>query len=53
MDETDPVADWIRRWSAGDPQAAEQLFNHYARRLTRVAEQHLSNRIAAREGGED
>jgi RNA polymerase sigma factor (sigma-70 family) len=53
VDETDPVADWIRRWSAGDPQAAELLFTRYAARLTHVAEQHLSRRVAAREGGED
>ena len=53
MDETDPVADWIRRWSAGDPRAAEQLFARYGERLTQVAEQHLSRKLAAREGGED
>jgi RNA polymerase sigma factor (sigma-70 family) len=53
VDETDPVADWMRRWNAGDQQAAELLFSRYAARLTRVAEQHLSRRIAAREGGED
>jgi RNA polymerase sigma factor (sigma-70 family) len=53
MDETDPVADWIRRWSAGDQQAAELLFARYAARLTQIAEQHLSRKIAAREGGED
>jgi RNA polymerase sigma factor (sigma-70 family) len=53
VDESDPVADWIRRWSAGDSQAAELLFCRYAARLTQVAEQHLSRKIAAREGGED
>src|SRR5262245_5479571 len=53
VDETDPVADWIRRWGAGDTRAAEQLFDRYARRLTHVAEQHLSRKLAAREGGED
>jgi RNA polymerase sigma factor (sigma-70 family) len=53
MDETDPVAEWIRRWSAGDRQAAEPLFARYADRLTHVAEQHLSRKLAAREGGED
>jgi RNA polymerase sigma factor (sigma-70 family) len=53
VDETDPVADWIRRWSAGDPLAAELLFARYAAQLTRVAEQHLSRKVAAREGGED
>jgi RNA polymerase sigma factor (sigma-70 family) len=53
MDESDPVADWIRRWSAGDAQAAEALFARYAARLTHVAEQHLSRQLAGREGGED
>src|SRR5262249_43862438 len=53
MDETDPVADWIRRWGAGDQQAAELLFARYAARLTQVAEKHLSRKVAAREGGED
>jgi RNA polymerase sigma-70 factor (ECF subfamily) len=53
MDETDPVADWILRWSTGDPQAAELLFARYAARLTQVAEQHLSRKVAAREDGED
>src|SRR5262249_3144310 len=53
MDETDPVADWMRRWNTGDPQAAELLFARYAARLTQVAEQHLSRKLAAREGGED
>jgi RNA polymerase sigma factor (sigma-70 family) len=53
MDETDPVADWIRRWGAGDQQAAELLFARYAARLTLIAEQHLSRKVAAREGGED
>jgi RNA polymerase sigma factor (sigma-70 family) len=53
MDETDPVADWIRRWCAGDQQAAELLFERYAARLTHVAEQHLSRKVAARESGDD
>jgi RNA polymerase sigma factor (sigma-70 family) len=53
MDETDPVADWMRRWGAGDPRAAELLFARYGERLTQVAEQHLSRKLAAREGGED
>jgi RNA polymerase sigma factor (sigma-70 family) len=53
MDETDPVANWIRRWCAGDQRGAELLFERYAARLTQVAEQHLSHKVAAREGGED
>jgi RNA polymerase sigma factor (sigma-70 family) len=53
MDETDPVADWMRRWGSGDPEAAELLFARYGARLTQVAEQHLSRKLAAREGSED
>jgi RNA polymerase sigma factor (sigma-70 family) len=53
MDETDPVADWLRRWCAGDQRGAELLFARYGARLTHVAEQHLSRKVAAREGGED
>jgi RNA polymerase sigma factor (sigma-70 family) len=53
MDETDPVTDWLRRWCAGDEQGAELLFARYAARLTHIAEQHLSRKVAAREGGED
>ena len=53
VDETDPVADWMRRWGSGDPQAAELLFARFGERLTHVAEQHLSRKLAAREGGED
>jgi RNA polymerase sigma factor (sigma-70 family) len=53
MEDSDPVADWIRRCNAADSHAAELLFARYASRLTQIAEQHLSRRIAAREGGED
>lgn len=34
-------------------EAAEELFVRYAERLTRLAEQHLSRRLAARVAGED
>jgi DNA-directed RNA polymerase specialized sigma24 family protein len=37
----------------GDPQAAEAIFDKYAARLTRLAEQHLSRRLTGRVGGED
>jgi RNA polymerase sigma factor (sigma-70 family) len=53
MDKTDSVAIWIQRWGTGDPRAAELLFARYGDRLTQVAEQHLSRKLAAREGGED
>jgi RNA polymerase sigma factor (sigma-70 family) len=37
----------------GAVEAAEELFVRYAERLTRLAEQHLSRRLAARVDGED
>jgi RNA polymerase sigma-70 factor, ECF subfamily len=48
-----PTAELLQRLQAGDPQAAEQLFARYARRLTRLAEQHLSRKLAGRLDGED
>jgi RNA polymerase sigma-70 factor (ECF subfamily) len=51
--DADPVADLIRRLHEGDPKGADELFAHYARRLTRVAEQHLSRKLAGRLDGED
>lgn len=53
MGETDPVAEWVRRWRAGDERAAEQLLARYGERLIRVAEQHLSHKLAGRLDGED
>lgn len=53
MDESSPMADLIERLRAGDPQAAEQLFQRYAQRLTHLAEQHLSHKLAGRLDGED
>lgn len=38
---------------AGDRQAANQLFTLYVNRLTRLAQQHLSRKIAGRLDGED
>src|SRR5262249_7727281 len=37
----------------GDPRAAEALFQRYAVRLARLAEEHLSRKLAGRVGGED
>jgi RNA polymerase sigma factor (sigma-70 family) len=53
MNDAVPVADLLQRFQAGDQQAAEQLFTRYAQRLTRLAEQHLSRKLAARVDGED
>jgi RNA polymerase sigma factor (sigma-70 family) len=48
-----PVADLLRRWNEGDEAAAAELFHRYAARLTRVADEHLSRRLAGRAEGED
>src|SRR5437870_4242727 len=50
---SDPIAELLRRCRSGDEQAARELFVQYARRLTRIAEQHLSRKLAGREDGED
>lgn len=43
----------IPRVRAGDQAAAEKVFDRYAQQLARLAEQHLSRRIAQRVEGED
>jgi RNA polymerase sigma-70 factor (ECF subfamily) len=53
MSDAAPVAELLQRWQSGDQQAARQLFERYAQRLTRLAEQHLSRRLAGRLDGED
>jgi RNA polymerase sigma-70 factor (ECF subfamily) len=53
MPEADAVAELVQRWRAGDERAAAQLFARYGQRLVRLAEQHLSRRLAARVDGED
>jgi RNA polymerase sigma factor (sigma-70 family) len=53
MSEPVPVADLLQRFQAGDQRAAEELFARYAQRLTRLAEQHLSRKLAGRMDGED
>lgn len=46
-------SDLIKSWRAGDPKAAEMLFARYAERLTWLAEQHLSRKVAGRVDGQD
>src|SRR5690348_7387242 len=53
MTDTRSNPELIQGLQAGDPQAAEEVFARYARRLVRLAEQHLSRRLAARLDGED
>jgi RNA polymerase sigma factor (sigma-70 family) len=48
-----PIPELVERWRGGDAQAAEELFARYAQRLTSLAEQHLSRKLAARLDGAD
>src|SRR5205823_4573401 len=50
--DSDPVPDLITRLLAREPRA-ELLLEQYARQLTRLAEQHLSRKLAGRLDGED
>jgi RNA polymerase sigma-70 factor (ECF subfamily) len=53
MAERDPSSELVHQLRQGDPEAEERLFERYAQRLTRVAEQHLSRKLAGRLDGED
>src|SRR5438552_16277649 len=53
MEDAVPLTDLVKRFQAGDRQAGDRLFAHYAQRLTRIAEQYLSHKLAGREDGED
>src|ERR1700675_4538833 len=52
-DEANPLPELIRRLRAGDPQAPDEVYVLFARRLTRIAEQHLSQKIAGRLDSDD
>ena len=53
MDEAYPVAELLEQCRRGDATATAQLFARYAQRLTRLADQHLSRKLAGRVEGED
>jgi RNA polymerase sigma factor (sigma-70 family) len=53
MNALNPTAELVERLQGGDPQAAEQLFAQYGQRLTCLAEQQLSRKLAARLDGAD
>lgn len=53
VNKPDSIAELVERWRRGDAGAAAELFARYAERLTRFAEEHLSRRVAAREGSDD
>src|SRR5882672_9712028 len=47
------VSDIVSHLFAGDPAAAYAVFDRYSERLVRLAEKHLSRRLAGRVAGED
>lgn len=53
MDNELPGAELVQRLRADDPQAARLLFERYARRLSHLAERHLSRNLAGKVGGDD
>lgn len=53
MDEHHSVTERVQRHRQGDPDAAGELFAYYAQRLSRLAEQHLSRKLAGRVDGDD
>jgi RNA polymerase sigma-70 factor (ECF subfamily) len=53
MDREPPSTKILERYRRGDPNAADELYAHYARRLSRLAEKHLDRQLAARIDGDD
>jgi RNA polymerase sigma-70 factor (ECF subfamily) len=53
MNAVSPIPELVERLRVGDPRAAEELFACYAQRLTCLAEQQLSRKLAARLDGAD
>jgi RNA polymerase sigma-70 factor (ECF subfamily) len=53
MSHAHTITHWVRRLRDGDPRAPEKLFAYYARRLIRLAQQHLSRKMASRIDGDD
>jgi RNA polymerase sigma factor (sigma-70 family) len=53
MDAPSAIAELVERLQSGDPRAAEEIFARYAQRLTYLAEQQLSRKLAARLDGAD
>jgi RNA polymerase sigma factor (sigma-70 family) len=49
----DPAGDLVARWRAGDQQAAEDLYRHYASRLIALARSRLSAKLVQRIDPED
>lgn len=52
-DERSSLTDAVQRHGEGDPEAAAAIYAHYAERLSRLAHQQLSSRVAVRVDEED
>jgi RNA polymerase sigma-70 factor (ECF subfamily) len=53
MPDDPPLTDLLQLLPAGDPRAAQAIFDRYSERLVRLADQHLSQKLAGRMDGED
>jgi len=53
MSDSELLDTLVQRLREGDPAAAGQLFARYAQQLTRLAEHHLSRKLAGRIDGDD
>jgi RNA polymerase sigma-70 factor, ECF subfamily len=53
MADSPPLTDLLPLLPAGDDRAARALFDRYSDRLVRLADRHLSKRLAGRVDGED
>lgn len=53
MDRVESTPEQLQSVQDGNAEAAARLFEHYAQRLARLAEQHLSRKLAGRLDGED
>jgi RNA polymerase sigma-70 factor (ECF subfamily) len=53
MDAETKITDLLPGLAAGDDRAAQAVFDRYSARLVRLADQHLSRKLAGRVDGED
>ena len=53
MDARPPITDILPLLPAGDDRAARAVFDSYSERLVRLADRHLSQKLAGRVDGED
>lgn len=53
MNRSPSITQLLTRWRGGDEDAAQVLFDRYARRLAALAEKNLSRKLARRVDGDD